>query len=246
MKKSYFPLNEYFIDYKIAHRGLHSETVSENSLQAFGFAIEHGFAIEIDIHLLTDGELAVVHDDNLKRVTGYDVNVETLASTELENYPLLLSKEKIPTLRETLALIDGKVPLLIELKFNNGFDHKQADALLQQLSEYPYKDKIALQSFHPAAVKYLKSKTNEYSVGFLTSYKLSKGKLATYLLKSLALMPVMKADFISYDINYLPNKYVDKKKKKGYQVLCWTINTKEKLAHAQTVADNVIFEKIEV
>ena len=160
MQKGYFPLNSYFTDYKIAHRGLHSETVSENSLQSFQQAIEGGFAIEIDIHLLQDGELAVVHDDNLKRVTGFDVEVESLRSDELASYPLLLNGEKIPTLKETLALIDGKAPLLIELKFNHGFDHRQADALLEQLAAYPYKEKIALQSFHPAAVKYLKKKND--------------------------------------------------------------------------------------
>lgn len=231
---------------KIAHRGLHSDTVSENSLQAFGLAIEKGFAIEIDVHLLRDGELAVVHDSDLTRVTGQTVVVETLSSAELQNYPLKLNGEKIPTLRETLALIDGRVPLLIELKFEKGFDKNQADTLLAHLAEYRYKDKIALQSFHPAAVRYLKKKTKEYSVGFLTSYRLGKGKLVTYLLKSLALFGWMKADFVSYDIRYLPNKYVSKKQKQGYPVLVWTINTPEKLEKALKVSDGIIFEKMEV
>ena len=246
MKKHYHALNEYFVGAKIAHRGLHSDTVSENSLQAFQLAIEKGFPIEIDVHLLRDGEVAVVHDGNLKRVTGHDVVVETLSSEELKNYPLKLNGEKIPTFKETLDLVDGKVPLLIELKFDNGFDKKQADAVLAQLAEYPYKDKIALQSFHPAAVRYLKKKTNEYSVGFLSSYKRNKPKIVTYILKSLVLYGWMKADFVSYDINYLPNKYVTKKQKRGYQVLAWTINTPEKLEKALKVSDGVIFEKIEV
>ena len=246
MKKNYFPLNEHFIQRKIAHRGLHSETVSENSLQSFRLAVEGGFAIEIDVHLLTDGELAVVHDSNLQRVTGQDVVVETLASADLKKYPLLLNGEKIPTLKETLALIDGKAPLLIELKFNDGFDKRQADALLAHLRDYPYKDMVALQSFHPAAVKYLKKKTTEYSVGFLSSFDLPRGKFVTYLLKSLSLFNNMQADFISYDIHYLPNKYVAKKRKKGYQLLTWTINSQEKLQKATSLADNVIFEKIEV
>jgi glycerophosphoryl diester phosphodiesterase len=246
MKPYYRALNNHFIQNKIAHRGLHSDSVSENSLESFRLAIQSGFAIEIDIHLLTDGELAVVHDSNLKRVTGQDVIIENLSSKELSNYPLLLNGEKIPTLKETLALINGQVPLLIELKFNDGFDKRQADALLDQLKDYPYKDKIALQSFHPAAVKYLKEHTLDYSVGFLTSYKLSKGKLVTYLLKSLTVFQPIKADFISYDIRYLPNKYVSKIRKKGYQLLVWTINSQEKLEKALTLADNVIFEKIEV
>ena len=124
MRKGYVALNKKFIDNKIAHRGLHSEQVSENSLQAFSLAIERGFAIEIDVHLLTDGEVAVVHDSNLARVTGQEVIVETLSSKDLYKYPLLKNGEKIPTLKETLALINGKVPLLIELKFENEFDEK--------------------------------------------------------------------------------------------------------------------------
>ena len=195
---------------------------------------------------MRDGELAVVHDSDLTRVTGQTAVVENLSSAELQNYPLKLNGEKIPTLKETLALIDGRVPLLIELKFEKEFDKNQADALLAQLAEYPYKDKIALQSFHPAAVRYLKKKTKEYSVGFLASYRSGRGKLTAYLLKSLALFGWMKADFVSYDINYLPNKYVSKKQKQGYPLFVWTVNTPEKLEKALALADGIIFEKIEV
>ena len=117
MFKNYSPLKESFLQKKIAHRGLHSDTVSENSLQAFRLAIDGGYAIELDVHLLTDGEIAVVHDSNLSRVTGQDVTVETLSSKDLEKYPLLLNGEKIPTLKETLALVNGNAPLLIEVKF---------------------------------------------------------------------------------------------------------------------------------
>ena len=244
MKIKQFKLNGNFINFKIAHRGLHSESVSENSMQAFRLAIENNYAIEIDIHLMKDGELAVVHDSNLKRVTGHEVIVEDLTSAELEKYPLSMDGQTIPVLKDVLKLIDGAVPLLIELKFNDTFDEGQADALLKHLESYPYKDMIALQSFNPHAVKYLKEHTEEYSVGFLTSYKLGKGKFITYLLKSLKLLKRMHADFISYDINYLPNKYVTKRRKKGMQVLTWTINSEEKLEKARQVADNIIFEKI--
>jgi glycerophosphoryl diester phosphodiesterase len=174
------------------------------------------------------------------------VIVETLSSKDLYKYPLLKNGEKIPTLKETLALINGKVPLLIELKFENEFDEKQADAVLAELENYPYSDMIALQSFHPKAVKYLKERTGKYSVGFLASHSVTSNKWTAYLLRSLALFSWMKGDFISYDINYLPNRYVTKRKKQGYQLLAWTINSQEKLDKALSVADNVIFEKIKV
>lgn len=246
MKVKRIPLNENFINYRIAHRGLHSENIAENSLSAFKAAIDKNYAIEIDVHLTTDGELAVVHDSNLKRVTGADVAVETLSSAELEKYPLLTGGEKIPLFRDVLALVDGKVPLLIELKFeNNVFDYRQADALLKQLEDYKYKDMIALQSFQPFAVKYLKEHTGEYAAGYLCSYRLGNlSKFKTYILRSLKLYGYMHADFISYDIDFLPNKYVTKKRKKGVQVLAWTINTRDKAEKAKTVADNFIFENV--
>ena len=246
MKKYYRPLNECFIQKKIAHRGLHSETVIENSLLAFARAIEGGFAIEIDVQLLADGELAVVHDSNLHRVTGIDKAVGELSSADLENYPLLLNGGKIPTLKETLAFINGRAPLLIELKFDGGFNKRLVDGLLEQLKDYPHKDKIALQSFHPLAVKYLKKRSLEYSVGFLATYKIDRGAFVQYLCKSLAMFGHIRADFMSYDIDYLPNKYVSKRQKKGFQLLTWTINTEEKLQKALQFADNIIFEDIQV
>ena len=245
MTNKRFKLNKNFIENKIAHRGLHSSTVSENSLDAFNLAIKNNYAIELDIHLLKDGELVVIHDSFLKRVTGDNVNVKDLTSLDLKDHPLLIDGQIIPLLKDVLNLIDGKVPLLIELKFPHKFNHNECDALLKLLENYKYKDMVALQSFHPWAVKYLKEHTNEYSIGFLCSYNLGKRpKLQTYILKSLRLFNYIKADFISYDINYLPNKYVLKKKKKGIQVLSWTVNTLEKLSRAKQYADNVIFEQI--
>lgn len=246
MKIQKLALNKNFINYKIAHRGLHSNTVCENSMKACELAIEKGYGIEIDVHLLTDGKLAVVHDSNLKRVIGKDVIVEQLSSDQLKEYPLW-DGQVIPLFSDVLKLIDGRVPLLIELKFDKKFDHRQADAVLQQLNEYEYDDMIALQSFHPSAVKYLKEHTAKYSVGILSTFKLSNlSTFKNYILKSLILYKKIHSDFISYDITCLPNKYVDKKRSKGEQVLAWTVNSSEKVEKARTVADNIIFEKVDV
>ena len=144
-------------------------------------------------------------------------------------------------------MINGRVPLLIELKFNDKFNYTQADALLSLLKDYEYKDMIALQSFNYRAVKYLKRKINEYSVGFLSSYRLkNKSRILNYLLKSLKLYNYMHADFISYDIRFLPNKYVSSKRKNNEQLLTLTINTMQKLEIANFESDNIIFEKIEI
>ena len=225
MKK--FKLNDYFLTKPIAHRGLHGDEVSENSLLAYKLAIEKGFPIEIDTHLLKDGRIAVVHDSDLTRVTGKTGIVEELTSEELKEYELKLSHERLPLLEEVLDLVNGQVPLLIELKFNFGLDKKHALTVLKILENYPYKNKVALQTFHPFAVRFLKKHTDDYSVGLLATYDNNKGKLTSYLLKSLKFYRYIHADFISYNILNMPNKYVDKKRKHGEQLLAWTIRSDE-------------------
>ena len=99
-----------------AHRGLHSPGVPENSLAAFRAAVEHGYGAELDVHLLKDGGLAVIHDSKLIRTTGREGRVEDLTTAELKNYPLEGTEETIPTFREVLEVFSGRTPLIIELK----------------------------------------------------------------------------------------------------------------------------------
>jgi Glycerophosphoryl diester phosphodiesterase len=94
----------------IAHRGLHDDVVEENSMSAFRLAIEHGYGIETDVHLMKDGTVAVFHDPTLKRVCGVNIKPEKLTAETLKNYPMTVGGEIIPTLPELLKLVDGKVP----------------------------------------------------------------------------------------------------------------------------------------
>lgn len=246
MKKSYFPLNDTFINIPIAHRGLHSETVSENSMESFKLAIEKGFNIEIDVHLLKDKNIAVIHDYNIIRVCGEDKNISSLSKEELKDYPLTLSKEIIPTLDEVLNLVNGQVGLLIEIKCEE-FNEEFIDLIIKELSTYKYKDKIAIQSFNPKVIKYFKEKCSDYSCGILSSFKLGyKNKIIDYLLSRLKLVNWGRADFISYCVDHLPLKHVTRYKNKGYKLLTWTINTMDKYDLAKKVADNVIFERIDI
>ena len=246
MKHKPIPFNDDFLNIPICHRGLHSKTVAENSMEAFKLAKQTGFAIEIDIHKLSDGKFAVFHDKNLKRVAGSDVIIESLTSNELENYNLW-DGQKIPLLDDVLKLVNGEVPLLIELKPEDGFDKKDLPALFEMLDAYNHYDMVAIQSFNPFIIKNVKKFRPSVVAGILSSYNLKNIKgIKRYVSKSLMLFNYMKADFISYDINYLPNKYVSKKKKKGINILAWVVNTKEKLELSKTVADNIIFENMEI
>ena len=238
------PLGESFTALPIAHRGLHSAGVFENTAEAYRLATEKGYGIELDVRLLKDGKLACVHDGSLKRLTGLDVAAESLTSEEIGALTLP-DGSHIPLFEDVLRLVDGRAPILAELKTGEKFERASADALLSALENYPRKDLIALQSFHPFAVKYLKEHTADFPCGILSSCELGKRpKWETYLLKSLSLYGFIHADFISYDVNFLPNPYVLKKRKKGAAVLAWTVDSGEKMRTARSCADNIIFEGV--
>ena len=141
--------------YRYAHRGLHGGGAPENSMAAFRRAVEHGFGAELDVHLLRDGSLAVVHDANLLRVAGADVQVEDLTAQELSAYTLGGTTERVPLFSDVLALFDAaQLPLIIELKTVGGNHNALTDAVLQALRGHsaPY----CIESFDPRAIAYLR------------------------------------------------------------------------------------------
>jgi len=107
-----------FYEYEYAHRGYHNISlgIAENSMSAFSRAIERGYAIELDLHLTSDGEVVVFHDDNLKRICGVDSAIWEHTYEELRQLRLQGTDERIPLFTDVLKLVDGRVPLLIELK----------------------------------------------------------------------------------------------------------------------------------
>jgi len=229
----------------IAHRGLHGGAIIENSLGAFSAAIEQGLGIELDIHMMGDGTIVVHHDESLDRLCGIDKRLDNLNSEDLANYPLQGSGEKIPTLSEVLDLTAGKVPLLIELKISNSFNPVFTQRLLQLLDTYAHKQMIALQSFNPYAVAWLKTHTTDYPIGQLSSGKLSGQKWhVQFMFKTLLINKISHPDFVSFDIEYLPSPFVTKCRKRGMPIIAWTIDDEQKRAKALLYADQFIFEKI--
>ena len=143
-----------FRGWAYAHRGLHGEGRPENSMAAFRASLEGGYGIEFDLHLLKDGNLAVIHDSKLKRTTGVEGRIEDLTTEDLKNYHLEGTEETIPTFRELLDLYAGKAPLIVELKpvgNNHGALCKAACDMLESY-EGPY----CMESFDPRCVMWLK------------------------------------------------------------------------------------------
>ncbi len=233
----------WLLNTPIAHRGLHDENIPENSIPAFERAIEGGFNIEIDVHLTLDGHLVVFHDADLKRMCGADKIVKECTLEELKTYKLKDTDCTIPTLEEFMALVDGKVGILCEVKGINPFDTSIAKATVEAFKSY--KGNVALQSFNAGAVICFR-KDGSRPFGQLITWGWGNEQKCSKMnwMGKLHVCKISKPQFIAYDVRtYLDaEKYINKARKKGKPLILWTINSPEKLDLAQRVADNIIFE----
>ena len=137
-----------------AHRGLHGNGVPENSMEAFRLALENGYGIELDVHLMADGNLAVIHDSSLKRTAGVDVKIEDLVTDQLQGYYLEGTQERIPEFRQVLELFAGKAPLIIELKAEGNNHAALSEAVCKMLESY--NGAYCLESFDPRCIHWLR------------------------------------------------------------------------------------------
>ncbi len=227
----------------IAHRGLHSldQSVPENSLESFRLAIESGYSIEFDINLTKDDVVVVFHDFNLNRMFQVNQNIDELTYEELKTYKLK-NQEHVPTLKEVLELIDCKIPILIELK-PHGHVKKLCKAFMKVMENYH--GTYAAFSFHPSVVYYLKKHHKDVIRGQISEYFKSDqkmSKIAKFLMRSMAFNIFTKPDFISYGICDMPNKYLDKLKKKGITIISYAARSQNDFDFVKTHYDNVVFE----
>ena len=229
-----------------AHRGLHGEGRAENSLSAFRAAVERGYGAELDVHLLSDGNLAVIHDSNLKRVTGQEGRVEDLSTADLKNYRLEGTGDCIPTFQEVLDVFAGKTPLIIELKTDNN-----APALCEAAVKAMegYEGLWCMESFDPRCVYWLKKNHPEIIRGQLAEnsfrYPQSKLPAALKLILSYHLENFLtKPDFIAYD--YATRKNLSNflcRKLWKLQGVSWTLRTPGDHEQAVKAGWIPIFEK---
>lgn len=230
----------------IAHRGMHNikKEIPENSIIAFKKAIESNYIIELDLHILKDKSIVVFHDDNLKRMTGIDKAIKETTYKEISNVKLQNTQNYIPLFKDVLELIDGKVPIIIELKYDvksRELEKKTMELLTN------YNGKYVIKSFNPVSVYWLKRNYPEVVRGQL-SYNFSNSKMniiEKIILKNMLLNFITKPDFISYGIKGLPNNHVKKFRKKKV-VLGWTIRSKEDFEFAKKYCDNCICENLEI
>lgn len=234
--------------WRYAHRGLHNAQRPENSMAAFRAALEGGYGIEFDLHLLKDGSIAVIHDSDLKRVTGREGIVEDLTAEQLASYPLMGTAQTIPTFRQVLALFDGKAPLIIELKTHAGNHAALCEAVVQQLEGYtgPY----CVESFDPFAVRWFRQNRpdiirGQLSENFLRS-PVPQPFLVRFITTNLLENFLTRPDFIAYNFADRKNLSVLLCRKLWHlQGVSWTIRTPADFRTAVEEGWMPIFERFE-
>jgi glycerophosphoryl diester phosphodiesterase len=244
-------LPQAFLDRPLAHRGLHDRArgVIENSASAFRAAIEAGYGIECDLQLSADGCAMVFHDEGLDRLTGETGPVRSRSAAELGAIRLGGSDDTIRPLDEMLALVAGRVPLLIEIKDQHGalgptdgmLEGETARALAS------YGGPIAVMSFNPHAMAAFHTSAPDVPVGLVTCAFTPDDwpGVPEARLSELASMPDLNrvgATFISHDRADLGAAPVARARADGYTILCWTVRSLEQDRAAREIADNITFE----
>ena len=243
--RKHHPGLEALRGWSYAHRGLHDASRPENSMAAFRAALEAGYGIELDIHLLKDGNLAVIHDSALKRTTGAEGRIEDLTTGELAGYRLEGTDETIPTFRQVLELFDGKAPLIVELKAAGGNHAALTQAACEMLAGYsgPY----CLESFDPRCIRWLKQHRPDLIRGQLTENSICEKVAVPWYLR--LVLTLQLENFLTMP-DFVAHKFADRKfisntlvrKFWGIQGVAWTLKTQEEYDTAVKEGYLPIFE----
>ncbi len=228
----------------IAHRGLFNNKngVPENSMEAFSLAVAKGYGIETDLRLTADGEVVIFHDNTLKRMCGVDKRVDEFTLQELREFSLLDTKCRIPTLKEFLKLVDGKVFLVLEFKCDN----KDCSELCSKVNEIlkNYTGDYCMESFYPPAVGWYKKHRKDIMRGQLAMpYKgnnPAKKVAGMYLANCLS-----RPDFVAFDVRASKNIFFRLQKFLGAYPVGWTVVSAEQLGNVKNDFKAYIFEGFE-
>lgn len=241
------------VDY--AHRGYWNtndpgeENRSENSLAGFRAAVEHGYGIELDVHRTRDGALVVHHDDSLKRLTGVDIRIarSTLKEVRACHLP---NGEPVPTFDEVLKTVGGRVPLVVEVKAEDGNHDLLSRAVYERMKRYdgPW----CLESFDPKAVKWFRVNAPEVIRGQLAFDSAGKGKDFKEFMRNLGIASMLqnfasRPDFIAFSASSvkwhsLPIHLLRLMKP---WFVAWTVRSQEDMDKYRKNWDLQIFEKFE-
>lgn len=186
-----------------AHRGLHGAGIVENTLPAFEAACQHGYGMELDIQFTKDLQIVVFHDDTLKRLTGDPRRVDACTLEELQGMRLMGVKDAvIPTFAQVLQCVNGRTPLLIELK--NGKHNARLCASMMALLK-DYRGEYIVESFNPLIVAWFRRNAPHIVRGQLVcpmkGYYPQTNQIGAFLMAGLLMNCLSRPDFVAYDAN---------------------------------------------
>jgi glycerophosphoryl diester phosphodiesterase len=243
-------LDPAFLKTPIAHRALHhaSKGIYENCRAAIIAAIEHGYAIEIDLQLSFDGRAMVFHDDTLDRLTDKRGDVSDYTAAELSQIKVGSGQDVIEPLEDILRLIDGQVPLLIELK-DQSRQLSQTDGRLEQATIDAlslYHGPVAVMSFNPYMIATMAQLSSELPLGLTTggfmdpTWGIDAERVAH--LSQIADFDPTRYSFVSHFALELAAPCIQTLKEQGAAIFTWTIRSPEAEAIARQTVDNITFE----
>ncbi len=229
----------------VAHRGLHNKpSIPENSLAAFARAADKGYAIELDVHLLSDGNLAVFHDKTLFRMTGKQGRIKNLTTERLADYKLENTEESIPAFSDVLYLVNGRVPIIIEVKCEANVS-QICEKLMLHLKDYS--GAYVIESFDPRPLIWLRKNRPDVTRGQLaqnlTKEDFSLFIVGRFVLSNLLLNFLTKPHFIAYKFSHrknLSNRICTRLF--GSKSVLWTITNHEDFRTAERENAISIFE----
>jgi glycerophosphoryl diester phosphodiesterase len=240
--------------FPIAHRGYFDNAgrYPENSCGAIAEAVALGFASELDVMLSSDNQVMVFHDDSLERMCGHQKLFGELTAQELQTLALRESEERIPSLARVLSVVQGRRPLIIELKSFTRHGLQTDGRLEAQVVELlkNYNGPVALKSFNPFSVNELlrlRRPSDTWPVGFI-SCDYSKDSDFAFMtpeqmhgLSQLIEGVAPPCEFVSYNVNDLTRE-LSQRIRTRMPLMVWTVRTEEQFKKAELLADNLVFE----
>ena len=224
-----------------AHRGLHGTGAPENSPTAFRLAAERGLGIECDVQRTGDGQAVVFHDWELDRLTGETGPVVDRNTAQLQSIALAGGGEDdtIPSLRRVLDIVDGRVPLLIEIKSRREMHVVPLCLAVRRMLE-GYRGDVAVMSFDPRVSRWFKRHSPHVVHGLVMTEE-GRTTLFARVRRHLALWHA-EPDFLAYDVRDLPSRFAASQRRRGIPVLSWTVRSSELAERAELHADAPIAE----
>lgn len=233
----------------VAHRGLHdrAQGIIENMPSAIDAAIAGNFAIEVDLQLSADGEAMVHHDYELGRLTQGSGELLSLTADELKQVAFKHTPERMMTLSDLCERVNGRVPLVLEVKSRFNGDRKLVGRMAQVLESY--RNPVVAMSFDPDQVVAIRELLPFIPRGIVAERHYAEGEWKRLPPEKIRGMMGLRhalstrPHFVAYWVNDLPapapwiarNIF-------GCALLTWTVRTPEQRERAKQYADQMIFE----